>query len=99
MIRLGAAVFLALALITPVAAADAVKVGSLELTGLWTRATPPKAPSAGGDLTIVNTRQETDPLGAPPPPLARQAPLYQKAVKDRGTTTRAPPRRDNPSGR
>ncbi len=37
------------------ALADPVKVGTLELTDLWTRATPPKAPTAGGYLTITNT--------------------------------------------
>jgi hypothetical protein len=44
------------------AAADPVTVGDIELTGLWTRATPPSAPAGGGFLTITNTGTEADRL-------------------------------------
>ena len=46
------------------ASAHSVKVGQLELTDLWTRATPPNAPTAGGYLTITNTGDEADRLVA-----------------------------------
>ena len=36
------------------ASADDVKLGDLTISGLWSRATPPKAPSAGGYLSIAN---------------------------------------------
>jgi copper(I)-binding protein len=44
------------------ALAHSVTVGKLSLTDLWTRATPPQAPTAAGYLTISNKGTEPDRL-------------------------------------
>ena len=88
MSRLVTALLLALALIAPTAAADAVKVGTLELSGLWTRATPPKAPSAGGYLTIINKGNQPDRLVAAASPMAGRAGFHEMAMKDGVMTMR-----------
>ena len=49
---------LAVTLFAAPAFAHSVTVGSLTLTDLWTRATPPKAPTAAGYLTITNKGSE-----------------------------------------
>src|SRR5258708_13757897 len=96
--RLGVTLLLALALIAPAAAADPVKIGALELTGLWTRATPPKAPSAGGYLTIANTGKEPDRLIAADSPMAAKATFHEMAMKDAVRTMRGLPAIDIPPG-
>jgi copper(I)-binding protein len=80
--RLFSAFILILAMIAPGAAAEPVKVGSLELDGLWTRATPPRAPSAGGYLTIVNAGKDPDRLISAASPLAGRADFHEMAMKD-----------------
>jgi copper(I)-binding protein len=61
--RLGVLALALIALAAP-ASAHEVKIGTLVVTDLWTRATPPGAPAAGGFLTITNTGTETDRLVA-----------------------------------
>src|SRR5262249_6124230 len=56
------------------------KVGALDLTDLWTRATPPAAPSAGGYLTITNTGTEPDRLIAVSSPNAEKGELHQMSM-------------------
>ncbi|HZP20529.1 MAG TPA: copper chaperone PCu(A)C [Bauldia sp.] len=73
-----AAAFLA---VSPLAAHE-VKVGNLELTQLWARATPPNAPTAGGYLTIANRGAEPDTLVAAASPLAAKGELHVMAMKD-----------------
>jgi copper(I)-binding protein len=82
-----AAIVLASILITP-AGAHEVKAGDLVLTDLWTRATPPKAPTGGGYLTITNNGTEADRLIAVASPLAEKGRLHHMTVKDGVMTMR-----------
>lgn len=77
----GAAIALLLAFATP-AFAHSIEVGSLSLTDLWTRATPPGAPTAGGYLTITNTGSEADTLIAVSSPLAARNEIHIMETKD-----------------
>ncbi len=70
------------------ATADEVKLGDLTISDLWTRATPPKAASAGGYLTIVNAGKEPDRLIAASSPVAGKAELHQMAMKNGVMTMR-----------
>jgi copper(I)-binding protein len=85
--RLLAATIIA-ALIAIPALSDEVKVGDLTVTDLWTRATPPRAPTAGGYLTIVNRGKDADRLIAASSPLAGKAELHVMAMKDGVMTMR-----------
>ena len=76
----------ALLLVASSAAAHSVKIGALSLTDLWTRATPPKAPTAGGFLTIENTGAEADRLIGIASPTAARAEVHEMTTKD-GTMT------------
>ena len=67
--------------LTP-AAAHEVKLGDLTITDLWTRATPPNAPTAGGYFTITNSGKEPDRLIAASSPLADHAELHVMEMKD-----------------
>lgn len=69
------------------ASAHSVKAGSLEITDLWTRATPPNAPTAGGYLTITNKGTEPDRLIAVSSPQAAGE-LHEMSVKDGVMTMR-----------
>ncbi|CAN5374192.1 copper chaperone PCu(A)C [soil metagenome] len=64
------------------ALAHSVTVGALSLTDLWTRATPPGAPSAAGYLTITNTGKEPDRLLSATSGAAAKGELHLMAVKD-----------------
>jgi len=64
------------------ATAHSVNVGTLELTNLWTRATPPKAPTGGGYLTITNSGSEDDTLIAVSTPVSEKGELHIMEVKD-----------------
>lgn len=70
------------------AAADPVKVGDLELTGLWTRATPPRAVAAGAFLTITNTGSAADTLVAVASPVAGIGEVHEMKVEDGVMTMR-----------
>jgi periplasmic copper chaperone A len=80
-----AAPLLALALVAGIVgptSAHSVKIGSLTITDLWTRATPPKAPTAGGYLTIENAGDAPDRLVAVASPLTGHVELHQMSMKD-----------------
>ena len=79
-LRFAALAALLVVSIAGVASAHEVKVGSLELTDLWTRATPPGAPAAGGFLTITNTGTETDRLIAVSSPDAEKGELHEMSM-------------------
>ena len=64
------------------ALAHSVTIGTLSLSDLWTRATPPKAPTAAGYLTITNIGSEADKLIAASSPLAEAGGLHMMEVKD-----------------
>lgn len=66
--------------IAGVASAHDVEVGSLELSDLWTRATPPAAPAAGGFLTITNKGSEPDRLIAVSSPEAAASELHEMSM-------------------
>lgn len=86
MSRMFTAAALAFALATGAAQtaayADDVTVGSLTLTAPWTRATPPKAPTAGGFLTITNNGSEPDRLIAASSPIAKTVQLHTMEMKN-----------------
>ncbi len=75
------ALFAAVAFAAP-ALAHEVKVGSLEITNLWARATPPKAPTGAGYLTITNHGGEADTLTAVSTPAAETSELHIMKVKN-----------------
>ncbi|MEX0853826.1 MAG: copper chaperone PCu(A)C [Bauldia sp.] len=78
-----------LALIFAVPAdAHSVTLGTLTLTDLWTRATPPGAPTAGGYLTITNAGSDADRLIAAASAVAGTAQLHLMEVKDGVMTMR-----------
>lgn len=79
--RVAAAVATVAVLALP-AAAHEVKVGDLVLTNLWTRATPPKAPTAAGYLTITNNGTEADRLIGVATPVAAKGELHMMETKD-----------------
>jgi copper(I)-binding protein len=54
----------------------------LLITDLWTRATPPGAPTAGGYLAITNTGGETDRLIAVSSPMAEEGQLHSMAMQN-----------------
>jgi periplasmic copper chaperone A len=72
-----------------VATADELKLGDLTISGLWTRATPPKAPSAGGYLTIANAGKDADRLVEVSSRVAGKAELHEMAMK-KGVMTMRP---------
>jgi copper(I)-binding protein len=73
---------IALALLATGGPALAVEVtaGSLALSGFWTTATPPGAPTAAGYLTITNGGKDADRLLAVSSPLAAAAMLHEMEV-------------------
>jgi periplasmic copper chaperone A len=70
------------------ALADPVRVGDLELTGLWTRATPPNAPTGAGYVTITNTGDTPDRLVSVKTPVADMSQIHQMKVVDGVMTMR-----------
>lgn len=80
--RMLAVAFMALAFASHPANAHSVKAGALELTDLWTRATPPGAPTAAGYLTITNGGTEADKLIKVASPGAETAGLHTMETKD-----------------
>lgn len=88
MLRTAIAAIVLGALAANPAFAHSIEVGALTLTDLWTRATPPKAPTGGGYLTITNNGTEADRLVAAASPLAEKGGLHQMTVKDGVMTMR-----------
>jgi copper(I)-binding protein len=70
------------------ASAHSEKIGNLELTDLWARATPPRAPAAGGFLTITNHGSEADRLIAVSSPVAEIGEIHEMKVEDGVMTMR-----------
>jgi uncharacterized protein YcnI len=64
------------------AAAGAVTVGDLEISGAFTRATLPGAPVGGGFLTIANTGAEDDRLVGAAAAFAGEAQLHEMAIEN-----------------
>ncbi len=79
--RLSLAVAALMMLIAPAVAAP-MTVGTLTLDAMWTRATPPGAPTAGGYLAITNTGSEADTLVSVASPLAAMSDLHVMETKD-----------------
>lgn len=77
-----------LALAAAPAAAHEVKAGTLVLTDLWTRATPPNAPTGGGYLTIANGGDAPDRLIAVATPLAAIGEVHEMKVENGAMTMR-----------
>ncbi len=75
------AILAAFAFAAPAFAND-VTVGSLTLSNLWARATPPGAPTAAGYLTITNKGSDADTLTAVATPAAATSELHIMEVKD-----------------
>ncbi len=59
------------------------------ISNLWTRATPPGAPTAGGYLTITNKGSVADTLTKVSSPIAKSSELHLMAMKDGVMTMRA----------
>ena len=70
------------ALAASAALAHDVTVGSLTLTDLWTRATPPKAQTGGGYLTITNNGDQPDRLIAVSTGIAGLAEIHEMKVEN-----------------
>lgn len=79
----------AVLLVASQADAHAVKIGALTLTDLWTRATPPKAPTGGGYFTVENSGPEADRLVSATSPIAGRVEIHVMTTKD-GTMTMRP---------
>jgi copper(I)-binding protein len=70
------------------ASAQSITGGDLELTDLWTRATPPRAAVAGGYLTIINHGAAPDRLVAVSSPQAAVGEVHEMKVEDGVMTMR-----------
>jgi copper(I)-binding protein len=81
-------VLIATALFATPAFAHSVTLGSLTITDLWTRATPPGAPTAAGYMTIANAGEEADTLRSAASPVADHGELHVMAMKDGVMTMR-----------
>lgn len=68
--------------------AEPVKIGTLELTDLWTRATPPGAVAGGGFMIITNTGDEPDRLIGFSSPVAAAGEVHEMKVEDGVMTMR-----------
>lgn len=86
--RLAGALF-AVAVLAAPASAHQVKLGSLTLTDLWARATPPVAKTAGGYLTITNAGTEPDRLVSVSSDASEKAEIHEMKTED-GTMTMRP---------
>jgi periplasmic copper chaperone A len=75
-------------LFVPPASAHEIKAGTLVLTDLWARATPPGAKAGGGFLTITNTGDEPDRLVSASTPEAAIGEVHEMKVEDGVMTMR-----------
>lgn len=92
---LAATLFAALAAFTPAMAHEAsakpaahdmpvsapISIGTIEITGPFTRATLPNAPVAGGFLTLTNTGSEDDRLVSVSTPIAKESQIHEMAME------------------
>lgn len=77
----GAIVLTSLIIFAAPALADTVKVGPLEITDAWARATPPAAPTGGAYLTVTNTGTP-DTLTGAETPAAGMTMLHKMEMKN-----------------
>ena len=77
-----AALFLLALVAGSPALAHEIVAGPLELSDLWTRVTPPGAPTAAGYLTITNNGSEPDRLIAVSSPSALAGSIHRMAVTE-----------------
>lgn len=70
------------------AEAPAVQHGTLEISNAYLRATPPRAPVAGGYLTLTNTGSEPDRLISLTAPVSDEASIHEMAETDGVMTMR-----------
>lgn len=70
-----------LSLLPGIALAADYKLGAIEITQPWSRATPPTAPTAGGFLTITNKGATPDRLIAARTAAAGQAEIHQMKME------------------
>jgi len=59
---------------------EAVTIGTIEITGAFTRATLPNAPVAGGFLTLTNKGSEDDRLVSAEADIARDTQIHEMAM-------------------
>ena len=76
------AALFALAVSASPALAEPVHVGKLMIDGAWTRATPPKAPVAGGFMVISNMGDEPDRLVGGAAPFAKRVEVHEMKIED-----------------
>jgi len=69
--------------------AQSAQIGALSVTQAWTRATPPKARTAGGFVTIENTGTEPDRLVGAASPIADLVEIHEMRM-DNGTMIMRP---------
>ena len=62
-------------------AAAVTKIGNIEVSDAFTRATLPNAPVAGGFLTLTNTGSEDDRLLAVETPIAQQGQIHEMSME------------------
>jgi hypothetical protein len=90
-LRIAAIAVLLAAGLAGTASAHDVTIGALKLTDLWTRATPPAAPTAVGFLTIANTGTEPDRLIGVGSPEAATGELHEMSMENDVMKMRALP--------
>jgi len=87
--RTFALAFSALVAIATPALADTIKVGDLEITNGWARATPPGATTAGAYFIVTNTGKAADTLTGISTPVAGMGMLHRMQMKNGIMTMRA----------
>lgn len=80
--RFGATALTALLAFAVPAFADTVKVGDLEITNAWARATPPGAATGAAYFTVTNTGAAADTLTAAETPVAGMAMMHKMDVEN-----------------
>lgn len=71
----------AISIFTAFAESAAVKIGDLEITSAWTRATLPGQPAGGGYLTIENNGPEADRLVSATSPLTPMTQIHEMKME------------------
>jgi periplasmic copper chaperone A len=80
--QIGAIALFATLTVATSALADPVKVGDLEITNAWARATPPGAHTAAAYLTVTNAGTTGDTLTAASAPIAGLTMLHKMEMQD-----------------
>lgn len=75
--------------LSAVAIAQAEQIGALSISQPWTRATPPRAQTAGGFLTIENTGDAPDSLIGASSPIASRVEIHKMRM-DNGVMVMRP---------